>query len=358
MIVPPCFRQVWLIDSEYYQPDGERPTPICLVAREYYSGAVIRHWLWREVTPQPPFAPAPDVLAVCYYAPAEWSVFLALGWPLPVRILDLCAEYRWLKSGLRVPCGQLDALRNFSLPCMETAHKDDMRTLCRRGGPFSSGERRDIISYCGEDVNELAALFGKMGPDLQWPQALARGRYTAALARVEDVGIPLDRNLYRRLRASHEAIRRELIVEVGGGYGIYDDTRFDTDAFGQYLVRHDISWPRTPTGRLATDEDTLEEMSVVYPQLRPLHELHGSLGQLKNDGGLAVGRDARNRSQLWPFSTSSGRNAPSTTRFVFGKSVAFRHLIKPDPGWAVAYVDWGQQEFAIAAVLSGDHNMR
>src|SRR5262249_34053020 len=34
-----------------------------------------------------------------------------------------------------------------------------------------------------------------------------------------------------------------------------------------------------------------------------------------------------------------------------------RSLIKPEPGRAVAYVDWSQQELGIAAALSGDPNM-
>jgi hypothetical protein len=357
--VPACFREVWFLDTEFCQPDGERPRPICLVAREHYSGAVVRQWLWGEPSPQPPFAPAPDVLAVSYSATAEWSVYLALDWQLPVRILDLYAEYRWLLSGFKMPgYGQLDAMDAFGLPCMGELFKSDMRALCRRGGPFNWQEQREILAYCEEDVNGLAALFGAMAECLDWPRALGRGRYTAALARVEAAGVPLDRDLYPRLRDSREAIRRELIGEVGEGYGIYDDTRFDTDAFGDYLARHDIPWPRTRTGQLVTAEDTLEEMAVIYPQLRPLYELRSALGQLKEDGGLSVGSDGRNRTSLRPFATSSGRNAPSTTRFVFGKSVAFRYLIKPDPGCAVAYVDWSQQEFAIAAVLSGDHNMR
>jgi DNA polymerase I-like protein with 3'-5' exonuclease and polymerase domains len=98
-------------------------------------------------------------------------------------------------------------------------------------------------------------------------------------------------------------------------------------------------------------------MVIVHPQLRPLYELRSALGQLKEDGGLTIGADGRNRTSLRPFSTSSGRNAPSTTRFVFGKSTAFRSLIKPEPGMSVVYVDWSQQEFAIAGVLSGDANM-
>ena len=42
------------------------------------------------------------------------------------------------------------------------------------------------------------------------------------------------------------------------------------------------------------------------------------------------------------------------TRFIFGPSVWLRGLIQPPPGYGVAYIDWSQQEFGIAAALSGD----
>jgi len=35
-----------------------------------------------------------------------------------------------------------------------------------------------------------------------------------------------------------------------------------------------------------------------------------------------------------------------------------RGLIKPPEGWGICYVDWSQQEFGIAAVLSGDEVMQ
>jgi hypothetical protein len=360
-VIPTCFREIWFLDTEFRQADGERPSPICLVGREHYSGDVIRLWFREGPPPELPFDDSPGVLFVCYAATAEWSVYLALGWPLPVRVLDLYAEYRWLMSGFKVPrYGQLDAMATFGLPCMDDFFKQDMRSLCMRGGPFTAEESREILAYCEKDVDGLAALFVAMEPHLQWPQALARGRYTTALASVESAGVPLDRELYPQLREHHLPIRRGLVTEVGSRFGIYDpdDAGFDTAAFAEYLAREEIPWPRTPTGRLSTREETFEDMVDEYPQLRPLYELRSALGQLKGDGGLEVGADGRNRAPLKPFGTSTGRNAPSTTKFVFGKSVAFRHLIKPDPGWAVAYVDYSQQEFAIAAVLSGDHNMR
>ena len=58
-----------------------------------------------------------------------------------------------------------------------------------------------------------------------------------------------------------------------------------------------------------------------------------------------------------PFSSRTGRNQPSNSKFIFGPSVWLRGLIRPAPGHGLAYVDWSQQEFGIAAALSGDQAM-
>ena len=78
-----------------------------------------------------------------------------------------------------------------------------------------------------------------------------------------------------------------------------------------------------------------------------------ALGELRLEN-LAVGRDGRNRCMLSPFRSRTGRNQPSNAKFIFGPSVWLRSLIKPEPGTALAYVDWSQQEIGIAAALSGD----
>jgi DNA polymerase-1 len=69
---------------------------------------------------------------------------------------------------------------------------------------------------------------------------------------------------------------------------------------------------------------------------------------------LAVGRDGRNRTMLSAFRARTGRNQPSNTKSIFGPSVWLRGLIKPPPRYGIGYVDWQQQEFGIAAALSGD----
>jgi DNA polymerase I len=74
----------------------------------------------------------------------------------------------------------------------------------------------------------------------------------------------------------------------------------------------------------------------------------------------AVGSEERNcfnRTVLWAFASKTGRNQPSNSKYIFGPSVWIRSLIKPPAGYGVAYVDWSNQEFGIAAALSGDQRM-
>ena len=61
---------------------------------------------------------------------------------------------------------------------------------------------------------------------------------------------------------------------------------------------------------------------------------------------------------LSPFASKTGRNQPSNAKFVFGPAKWVRFLIKPEDGMALAYVDYSQQEFGIAAALSGDKAMQ
>src|SRR5207249_1803534 len=61
---------------------------------------------------------------------------------------------------------------------------------------------------------------------------------------------------------------------------------------------------------------------------------------------------------LSAFSSRTGRNQPSNSSFLFGPACWPRSLIKPGLGRAIAYVDWSQQELAIAAALSGDLAMQ
>ena len=91
--------------------------------------------------------------------------------------------------------------------------------------------------------------------------------------------------------------------------------------------------------------------------MSPMRELRSALSEMRL-ADLAVGSDGRNRTILSAFRSRTGRCQPSNTKYIFGPSVWLRGLIKPPEGWGVAYIDWCQQEFAIAAVLSGDEAMQ
>ena len=129
---------------------------------------------------------------------------------------------------------------------------------------------------------------------------------------------------------------------------------FSARRFAEYLFREGIPWPRLDSGGLALDDDTFRQMARTWPAVAPLRELRHSLGEMRLFSDLAVGSDGRNRCLLSPFRSITGRNQPSNARFIFGPSCWLRSLIQPEPGRAVAYVDWSQQEFGIAAALSGD----
>ena len=196
-----------------------------------------------------------------------------------------------------------------------------------------------------------------MLPRIDLPRALLRGRYMAAAAAMEHNGTPIDVETLARLRQCWTDIQDQLIAAIDRDYGVYDGRTFKLDRFEALLAAENIPWRRLESGQLDLSDDAFRQQARIYPRVAPLRELRSSLADLRlND--LAVGRDGRNRTILSAFRSRTGRNQPSNTRFIFGPSVWLRGLIKPPPGYAVAYVDWRQQEFGIAAALSGDAAMQ
>src|SRR5262249_43788261 len=146
---PLPFREVWCCDFEFSAPDGERPTVRCMVAKEYHTGRVVRLWLDGEAIPsRSPFPVGPDALFVAYFASAEMGCFLALGWPMSVRLLDLYAEAKWDtcgKDGAPNKPGLVWALDHYGLDSLDATEKQEMRALAIRGGPYTDAERRALL---------------------------------------------------------------------------------------------------------------------------------------------------------------------------------------------------------------------
>ena len=353
---------IFLVDFEFHPArgrEGNPPVPVCMVVREWPSGRTRRYWqadLQQMATP--PFPTGDRALCVAYYASAEMDCFQVLGWAPPVNVLDLFTEFRCLTNGLRLAHGSglLGALMHYGLPGIGGEQKDAMRDLILTGGPWSPAEELAILDYCETDVVALADLLTAMQDQIDWPRALLRGRYMQAVSRIQMNGVPLDIDALAKLRANWLAIQDQLIADIDSDYGVYEGRTFKASRWEEYLVANDIPWPRLESGRLDMCDATFREMARTYVEVAPIRELRSALSEMRL-ANLHVGDDGRNRCLLSPFRARTGRNQPSNSKFIFGPSVWLRGLIRPKPGWGLAYVDWSQQEFGIAAALSGDPAM-
>ena len=357
------YRAIWILDFEYIARDGEHPEPVCMVAHDIVSGQWIT--LWRdELHNSPPFDLGPDSLYVAYAAWTQWSCFLQNGWPMPQRCIDLCVEFICIHNGSsdgRLFPSLIAVASHYKVSCMGTAHKDAMRDLILGGGPWRNGQRAEIIEYCSSNVFITERLYYAMLPKISEDaprigQALLRGRYTCAVARMERNGIPADVETIEKLQMGWGYVKQKLIADLDQDYGVFNGTSFIANRFADFLQRAQIPWPRLPTGQLKLDDDTFREQARAYPSIAPLRELRHSLGKMRLVD-FPVGSDGRMRTSLKPFASRTGRNQPSSTKFIFGSSRWLRGLIKPSPSRALAYLDWSSQEIAIAAALSGDDAM-
>jgi hypothetical protein len=349
------YREIWLVDFEFRpsgSQEGSLPEVVCLVAHELRGGRTIR-LRNDQLGVMPPYPADEGVLFVAYYASAEIGCHLALGWPVPARILDLFTEFRNLTNGHSKAAGLIDALAHFGLDHMGAHDKTAMRDLILAGGPWTEAEWRNILDYCESDVAALKKLLPVMLPMIELSHALLRGRYMAAAARMEHNGIPIDVEALQRIERHREAIKDRLIADIDKAFGVYDGHSFRGKRFAEWLQRRGIPWPHDGNGRLRLDDETFRVMERVRPEVAPLRQLRAFLAETRSSP-LPVGRDGRNRALLSAFGSLTGRNQPSSVRAIFHRPAWNRSLIKPAEGYGIAYLDWCQQEVGIAAALSGD----
>jgi hypothetical protein len=355
------FEQIIFADFEFVARDGEHPDVVCLAWRDEPGGQT--RCLWRDqLGSTPPYRTDDRVLFVCFVANAELGCHLALNWPLPANVVDLNAEFRLHVNGRTVPEGKglLGALAYFYLDRGDAKLKDATRKRITEGWPFSDDEREKILRYAASDVDPMPALFAKLVFDGMLEQTLFRGESVAGLALMEHYGVPIDREKFDPLadERTWSAVRDAMVPTIDADYGVYTKDaagswHFNMELFAGYLQRQGIAWPVTETGKLSTRRKTFEDMSKGHPQLENLRQLRHARDKMRKIK-LAVGADNRNRTVLWPFKAKTSRTQPKAAQWIFSPAVWLRSLIKPEPGQAVAYVDWSSMEFMVAASLSGD----
>jgi hypothetical protein len=352
------FQHVWAFDFEYVSDPGEPPEPVCFVAIDVMTGQRIR--LWRdEMRNGCPFQTGPESLFISYSGAGDIGCFLQLGWTVPARLVDLYPEIkqRLYDRPNPVSASLINGAKLYGVATIESDEKTAARNLIiyRR---YTDADREFLLDYCESDVVTTAELYRRMFYELTaspevWNGVLLRGRYTAALARMELTGIPIDMESLNLAKKHWSTIKLRLIAAVDEKYGVYNGTTFKAAAFENYLAREGIPWATLESGALALDDDTFRQMARAYPQLGELRELRYALGGMRLSS-YTIGRDGRNRVFLNPYGSVTSRNQPSNSKFVFGSARWMRSFIKPAPGRSLAYCDWSNQEMAINAALSGD----
>jgi hypothetical protein len=255
----------------------------------------------------------------------------------------------------------LRALAHYGIDGIGFGEKTYWRDLIMRGGPWTAEEQTGIQDYNESDPTAIDRLLPVMWSrgDIDLPCALNRGRYMAAVARMEALGVPMDMERFNWLREHSEEIVDLLFTNLGPSYGVHTkDRTFNENLFRRYLADRQWTWPLLESGRLDLKDKTFKAMAEIHPELEPLRQLRYAQDKLKL-GELLVGKDGFNRCWLNPFGSRTSRNQPSNTEFIFGPAIWLREfLIQPKKGYGLAYIDWEGQEFGIAAALSGDLAMQ
>jgi DNA polymerase-1 len=381
--IPRGFDELLFVDFEFSQPAGCVPRVVCASAQEIVSGRGFRVMLDGSVPSTPPWRTDKRCLYIGYSLAAEMSCHLSLGWEMPSYLLDLYFEFRYLTNDF-VPAfhrGLVHAClyHNIKLSTDRLTEKQEMRQLAidwfkRERHDY---ERKEIQDYCREDVDDTIKLYEAMSPKIDFGRAIAfRGHYAKDVAKIERVGIPIDVKSRTIIVERRDEFQNRLIDTQRERYPVFLGKKFNFALFEKYLADLNILWPRTKSGRLETKDRTFDNLTKAHPLLRDLYDLRTAISQVRNATDvprtrngrpiyfMPVGPDNINRSAIMPFGTLSGRNAPSTTAFAFNLATCLRTLIDPRwmpgyerDGYALAYLDYGQQEFAIQAQRSGDENM-
>jgi hypothetical protein len=373
------FGRIIVADFEYEVSDGDLPNPLCYVWYELNENLqfVRRGHLWRsELSPVPPHDIGPDTLYVAYSAWAEMTCFSVLGWKFPEHIFDQHTAYLAAsnilqpmeeedvvhkKQGKRLP----DACRAYGIEGWERVDKETIAKDIGEGRWQIYG-REAVVEYCEEDVTMSTKLLraqlwrGNFLPPADPERVLFWSEYASkAASLIQARGMPIDMLLWNLVQEHKEVIIAELLRRFDPSHSteapVFDQYgKFEYARFAAWLVSIGIKyWPRTKEGRLRVDGDTFRLMQHI-PGMMEISALKDSI-RVISSASLPIGHDGRNRPRLFPFCTSTGRNAHSKS--LFNAHAGMRSFMVAPPGKIMAYLDWRTQEIAVVAAASGDQGL-
>ena len=299
--------------------------------------------------------------------------------------------------------GIASALFKFLGVQIDSERKTKMRDLIISSPKeFSQPQMKAILEYNESDIVYLEPLHKAMMKEYQRlltrkqlrtleDEMLLRGEYGARTAVMSYDGYPVDvcaaRNFSDSVPFILSDIQRDinrLFPDVKPFKFCHKEVKFK---WAQKETREWIDtlpeeirkgWKRTPkstkhpkgqyglsleafqrffTQRHQYTEDSLGNQFVRY--LSTKQNLNGFLPPAKGKRNFwdFVGVDGRVRPFWNTYGSQSSRTQPSATSFLYLKSAWMRVLNVPPLGIAIGSIDYGSEEFLIAALQSGDQNM-
>jgi len=298
----------------------------------------------------------------------------------------------------------------------DTAEKDAVRDLIiSEPAKFTQEERERILKYNADDVEFLPTIWDAIKveyssllheDELDWglyfEEALWRGRYSAHTAIMESIGYPINVEATKNFSAQIPSILTECQRDINEqfidpsvtnkvtarvqGFDWQQMIPFKWDGkkvrytWNQKAARDWIEkncnpddWMKTDKGALSLSLEAFEKRFAYrhdYPRgnfgaqmvrfLKLKQSLYGfSMSGAKGRKNFwdSVGPDGRVRPYMNIYGAQSGRSQPAATGFMFLKPAWMRALVQPAEGLFMAGIDYGQQEFFLAGLISGDQNM-
>ena len=367
------------LDTEYRRASDRKME--CIMACTSAEGRGRRAWHLYKEEDRVAFAEyVRDGYICCWSAEAEARTLDSLGVDVrKIRWYDGMAAYKMLHNGdaaYRHRYGLVEVCRSRGVPYTQ----DKVLHVAAILDGSWTADPHAVEEYCMADVDALQALMpgifrdcsaaGIGEEEINW-----HSKWSAYLALVTRNGIPMDHKALAEVCAGSEWLQNRTIYRGNSTvYPFYTCSEgrwhFRYARFERYLRTSGLaeSWPTTPSGKYVSDTDTLEYLGDET--LQNFLSIRKQVSQLRSFQGVPntdwqehyappgiPGGPGMLRSYFNPCGTVTGRNAPPSRQFLPAMSSWLRALIRPPEGHVVLGADWGSQEYAIAAALSGDAAM-
>lgn len=295
---------------------------------------------------------------------------------------------------------------------VDTDHKNEMRDIIIRANYEEiEANKKPIQDYCTSDTKYLfpawlkvieayrkhlssVIVIEKDGEKIEKEgyrptieEVLYRGESAARTAKMISLGYPVNVDKVRKFAASVPDINKEMCEDINSQFEEgkkpfrwnNKEQRYSKQIklWKQWIGESDYAdtWMRTKKEAYSTSIDAFEKQfswrheyprgnffAQVMRYLKTQRSFNGFIPKSANAKNKetffdSLGSDGRVRAWLNPYGSQSARFQPKATGFLPLKASWMRSMIEPKKGRAIASIDYGSQEFLIAALISKDMNM-